>query len=75
LDGIKFLITERNKSVLNVIAWSDQDIINTATEKFGESIALDAVFANIDSDVAELKAKEATLNQILISYAPATTGK
>ena len=43
------------------------------------SIALDAVYANIDKDVEHLKAKEATLNQILISYAPpqppATQGK
>jgi hypothetical protein len=79
LAGIEFLITERNKSVLNNIAWSEQIIINKATGKFGESIALDAVFANVTKDVVQLEAKEATLNQILISYAPpqppAPTGK
>ena len=78
LFGIEFLIAQRNKSVLDNIVWNEQDIINKAITKFGQSIALDAVYANIDSDVAELKEEKAILNirlNLTAVQPPATTGK
>ena len=60
--------------MFNKIDWNEHNIINTAITKFGESIELDTVFANKDSDVAELKAEKATLDTRLNNLT-APTGK
>jgi len=65
LAGIKYLLQERNKSVLEDIIWDSKEVINRALNQFGDSIAFHAVFANIDSDVTELKAEKATLYTLL----------
>ena len=68
---MKFLIAKRNKSVLDGIVWNGQDIINLAQEIFTEAVVLEAVYGNVNKNVEKLEAKEVTLQQILISYAPA----
>ena len=72
------MIAERNKSVLQNIIWDPKEVINRALTKFGESIALDAVFANMYKDVEHLEVEKAILDtrlNNLTAQPPAPTGK
>ena len=79
LAGIKYLLEERNKSVLQKIIWNPNEVINRALTQFGESMTFHAVYANIISDVAELKAEkkilDTRLNNLTTPQPPAQTGK